>query len=208
MAAIAALTPNPSKPENEEPSSPTSPTSTFSEEEVPTWRQRRSSNAGSFDSSTSAASSATSFNPDTDMDFSPVKSRARYAFPQPPRANSPSLCQVPTVTISPIPSPLSNKLATETASFTSMLHNHLSSVQSLKEKTSVPSVRFQFPSPKASPTSKPSPTMARARCSQWLEEDDGAMETIRRERRARVWRPRFDAGGVQRLCGEALGELQ
>ncbi|KAF2831275.1 hypothetical protein CC86DRAFT_390909 [Ophiobolus disseminans] len=206
MAAIAALTPSDApKSDAEEPSSPTSVTS--GEDMI--WKARRSSNAGSFDSTTSAASSATSFNPDTDMDFTPSKGRARYAFPTPPRDRSTSILktadQPSTTTITSSYSrpqtPSEHHLASNTASFTAMLHTHLSNVQSLKDKTSVPSVRFAFPSP------KPSPTSSRARCSQWLEEDGDAMELVRRERRARQWRPRFDPRGVMRLCGEALGEL-
>jgi hypothetical protein len=33
------------------------------------------------------------------------------------------------------------------------------------------------------------------------------MESVRRGRRERVWRARFDPRDVQRLCGEAMAEL-
>lgn len=74
-------------------------------------------------------------------------------------------------------------------------------MQALKDKTSVPSVRFTLPSP------RPSPTVAK-RCSTWLEsESHDPMEGVRRERKERVWRKRFDPDITRRLCDEALGEL-
>jgi hypothetical protein len=83
-----------------------------------------------------------------------------------------------------------------------MLRTHLQNVQDLKGRTSVPSVRFSNPAPKAEPVS------ARARCTQWLEGDGAERETVRRERTGRVWRKRFDPGETQRLCAEALAELR
>jgi len=139
------------------------------------------------------------------MDYTP-KGLGRYAFPQPPR-ESPTKTRkhikTPTTTINITTAHPSttDKLAAETASFTHMLRTHLQNVQDLKEKTSVPSVRFTFPSP------KPSPTSSRARCSQWLDEESDTMEMIRRERRARQWRPRFDPRATRRLCAEALADL-
>jgi len=203
MAAIAALTP--SHPEAE-PTSPTSPTSIFSFSEDLTWHGRRVSNAGSFDSTHSRASSTTSFYTDVDMEYSP-KGLGSFSFPAPPRATSPTKIyanQSTDIVTTPRPqSPAEDKLASETASFTSLLCSHLRNVQALKDRTSVPSVRFSVPSPRASPS------VAERRCSLWLEGEgeSDSREAVRRTRKARQWRPRFDPTETKKLCAEALEEL-
>jgi hypothetical protein len=60
-------------------------------------------------------------------------------------------------------------------------------------------VRFMFSSPLPSPVSRTS--------RMWTEDEDEAMDVVRKSRKTRKWRERFDPRDVQRLCGEALAEL-
>tara|TARA_R110002003_G_scaffold126_41_gene11787 strand:+ start:8058 stop:8498 length:441 start_codon:yes stop_codon:yes gene_type:complete len=144
------------------------------------------------------------------MDYTP-KGLGRYSFPQPPRDAGQNQMSMPkllkrhntTITITPErpQTPEEYLLAADTAAFVQMLRGHLSSVQELKRKTSVPSVRFQFPSPRVSPTtSKP-------RSDHLFDDESAALDSIRRNRRSLTFRPRFDPSSVQRLCSEALAEL-
>ncbi|KAJ4372473.1 hypothetical protein N0V83_004247 [Neocucurbitaria cava] len=206
-AAIAVLSLSHSpKSEDEQLSSPVS--TTFNEDQ--TWT-RRSSNAGSFDSTTSAASSATSYSPEI-LDLIPEltpKRLARSQFSQPARSfgsdataiskilkrndsiNAPALTQTRT--------PQGYQFAADTSAFVRMMEAHLASVKQLKQKTAIPGVRFTFPSPPISPaTSKP-------RNSHLF--DNATAEAVRQKRRTVTFRPRFDPSSVQRLCTEALAEI-
>ncbi|KAF2025225.1 hypothetical protein EK21DRAFT_76931 [Setomelanomma holmii] len=203
-AAIAALSPSRTpQPNNDEPSSPVS---TASEEET-IWKFRRSSNAGSMDSTNSSTSSATLYS--ADMDYTP-KGLGRYAFPQPPREfgenlTSPTLLSRhnPIITITPErpQTPEEYQFAADTAAFVGMVRGHLANVLDMKRKTSVPSVRFNFPTPRASPA------MSKPRSDHLFDDDSDALEVVRRNRRSLRFRPRFDPSSVQQLCNEALAEL-
>ncbi|KAH8725290.1 hypothetical protein GQ44DRAFT_759664 [Phaeosphaeriaceae sp. PMI808] len=209
LAAIAALTPGSIPSDNQRPSSPASTTS-----ESYIWKFRRPSNAGSFDSTTSSASSATSYS-DTDFDMIPrpranspspnsprvLKLIQRFnSTPTPPSPSPPPYSPQRTPSISPSrpTTPQEHRFAVDIAAFVHMVRNHLANVQAFKRKTSIPSVRFSFPSPP--------PSASALRGSEMRGEGD-AMERVRRERKARTFRKRFDPESVQRLCNEALAEL-
>jgi hypothetical protein len=189
-AALAALTPSSGslRCETQELSSPCSTisSSSFSDEII--WKfRRRASNASSLDSSTSSTTSYTS-----DVDFS----HGGFKFPQPPVSRrAPS----PTIITSRPSTPEEYQFAADTAAFVRMVRGHLANVRNLKHTMSPLSVRFAFLSPAPSPQVRMSGHLA--------SEADEAMEMVRRGRRERKWRERFDPSDVQRLCGEALAEL-
>ncbi|KAH9879260.1 hypothetical protein J1614_002699 [Plenodomus biglobosus] len=234
LAAIAALTPPPATKEFEEDERIDSPTSpTFHASYL--WK-RRSSNAGSFDSTASIASSATSYGSGRDNDEREDwhKRGESFQFPKPPGANNDVNRETQTTshyntiyissydTPSPhgpsqtppeyqddvqTPNHQPNPLASQTSSFLILLHQHVTSVRSLKQKTSVHAVRFAFPSPKLSS----SPAMAAAsrepaRANRVCD-DAAEAENKRHMRRKMVFRPRFDPESVRRLCADVLAEL-
>ncbi|CAO2657049.1 Nn.00g058520.m01.CDS01 [Neocucurbitaria sp. VM-36] len=194
------------KPEDEQLSSPVS--TTFNEDQI--WR-RRSSNAGSFDSTASAASSATSYSPEI-HDFIPELTPKRLARSQVPKSfqelrsditTFPKLLKRNNGNDAPLlarpQTPQEYQFAADTSAFVRMLEAHLASVKLLKEKTGVPAVRFTFPSP---PTS---PTLSKPRNSHLFDEESA--EIVRQRRRTVRFRPRFDPTSVRLLCSEALAEL-
>lgn len=206
MVAITALT-----PQDDHFSSPTS--SSAPEDRI--WKVRRSSNAGSTDSSTSAASSATSYSvheteaeSSSKMDYTPSEPD-QFQFPSPPRAcnrlSTPmSKCHLITITPSRPETPEEHHFIADVAAFVTMLRGHLANVQDLKDHTGVPAVRFQC----TSPIQSPPPTSSKARSNHLFEEEDTyARESIRRSRRSIKFRPRFDPENVRSLCSEALAEL-
>ncbi|KAL6704750.1 hypothetical protein ACN47E_007671 [Coniothyrium glycines] len=153
-----------------------------------TW-QRRSAYNNSFDSTTSAASSTTSCS----TALSTPKQLADYHFPSPPSSRPHS--------------PEEYHFATSTSSFLMMLQSHLVSVRELKERTQVPvGVRFAFPSPPETSTTPVSAGL-KNRASKVFDLQAEDREEVKRKRKERVWRKRFDPEGVRRLCSEALGEL-
>jgi hypothetical protein len=114
--------------------------------------------------------------------------------------------------------PVYYHFAASTSEFLGMLQMHLHSVQQLKDKTKVPAgVRFAVPSSSPPPLSLASEeSMGREwmsgpstlRTSRLFDcENEQRKEELKRKRRERVWRERFDAESVRRLCGEALSEL-
>lgn len=100
------------------------------------------------------------------------------------------------------------------SSFVRMLEAHRADVLDQKEKSGVPTVRFNMPSPRPSPTKARAPVsrerFSRDRRSTMLddeEEDEEAVKMRRESRRNVVFRPRFDPRSTQKLCNEALAEL-
>lgn len=153
------------------------------------WK-RRSSNAGSFDSTNSSvASSTTSYGAEH---IPTPKQLANFQFPHPPSRPQ---------------TPQEFHFATSTYSFLVMLQSHLASIRDFKEKSKMAnSVRFTFPSPPA--VSVQPTTMSRARSSKLFDfDDEEKKEEIRRKRREMTWRKRFDPESVRQLCYEALSEL-
>lgn len=217
IAAIATLTPPETQPSDEEQL--TSPTSIYSNENR-VWN-RRASYAGSIDSTTSSASSATSYQTDMlDLDSETEqepeaysKRNTRFQYTQPSREFGSELTTIPQLLkrhniaiTAPLPerpqTPQQYRFTADTAAFVRRVQGHLASVQELKEKTSVPAVRFMF-SPRPSP--RPSPTMSKPRTSHLFDDEDA--ETVRQGRRVIKFRARFDPSSVQKLCSEALAEL-
>jgi hypothetical protein len=173
---------------------PCSPTSSTSSHDTDSVLWKFSPRPGSTTSFRSTASSSTSWysddadDDDADVDFS----HAGFKFPQPPRTHSPALFPSrPT-------SPEEFQFAADTAAFAKMLRGHLANVRSLREKTSVPVVRF---------AARPCSDVLMRSSAQLALECEEVMERVRRGRRERVWRARFDPRDVQRLCGEAMAEL-
>jgi hypothetical protein len=76
-----------------------------------------------------------------------------------------------------------------------MVRGHLANVQDLKRRTGAPAVRFNFNEPERKE-------------SVFGDEEVRDREKVRRERGSRIWRKRFDPSETQRLCGEALAELE
>ena len=113
--------------------------------------------------------------------------------------------------------PMDYQFAASTGEFRSMLQIHLRGVQQLKDKTKVPAgVRFAVTSSSPSVGLVSEESMGRSsisgastlRASRLFDsENEQRKEELRRKRRERVWRERFDAECVRRLCGEALSEL-
>jgi hypothetical protein len=203
-AAIAALTPS-SRPfrsnDHQHPSSPAS--STSSSEEI-IWKFRHPSNANSIDSTNSVSSSTSYSDSRPDLDYT-HRGLGRFNFPLPPQSPKTYHSHKHSTGSVIIPSrpetPEEYQFAADTAAFIRMVRDHLSNVRDLKKQTSVPAVRFTFPSPLPSPKSRMT--------SRVFDDEAGreAMDMVRRERMTRKWRPRFDPEEVQRLCGEALAEL-
>jgi hypothetical protein len=79
-----------------------------------------------------------------------------------------------------------------------MLRGHLANVRQLRKKTSVLTVRF---------AERPNSGLPMRSSAQLAVECEEVMESVRRGRREKVWRARFDPKDVQRLCGEAMAEL-
>lgn len=82
-----------------------------------------------------------------------------------------------------------------------------------KEKAGIPTVRFAMPSPRISPVKAGAVRHVSERWSRGFEgsaerEEEERMDRVREMRRRVVFRPRFDAEGVRRLCAEALAELE
>lgn len=181
LAAIAALKPLPipgRAEEEDQNNAPDSPTFRHSQH----WK-RHSSSTGSFDSTASAASSATSYGygRDDEDKYDAHKSGESFHFPRPPSAQddlssgSKAGDQHNTIYISSYaPSspvsyttyeyqddndnnntsiPTPNPLASQTSTFLTLLNAHLTSVRTLKKQTSVQTVRFAFPSPNPSSSS-------------------------------------------------------
>ncbi|KAI8940070.1 hypothetical protein NX059_003789 [Plenodomus lindquistii] len=229
LCALTALTPKPSpqsQPQQDESDdSPTSPTFEASH----LW-QRRSSNAGSVDSTASTASSATSYSYDHDSSSSTTtharKRGESFQFPRPPSSANGHSNDGPThhqpiyitnYTASPLAccttqtytSPSSSS-SSSSSSYNHPLAPQISEFTALLnahiasvralKKTSVHAVRFTLPSP------KPTSTMTVVRSSHVY--DDEEMEGVRAMRRGRVFRKRFDPEVVRRLCGDVLGELE
>jgi hypothetical protein len=86
-----------------------------------------------------------------------------------------------------------------------MVRGHIQNVKDLKHRTSaMPSVRFNFP---AEP-----PVVQKERGSRVYESANREYEKVdveskRRERMSRTFRPRFDPEEIRRLCGEVEAEL-
>lgn len=187
-AAIAALAPSNMINLKEEETSPAvSPTANM-------WK-RRSSNANSFDSTSSAASSTTSYGGAEHMPT--PKQLTNFRFPQPPSRPQ---------------TPQEFHFATSTYSFLLRLQGHLTSIQEFKEKIRSPtSVRFTFPTPPSTSAPQGSSRLSAhtRRTSRMIDFDDEEMkEETRQRRREIVWRQRFDPENVQRLCTEALNDLR
>jgi hypothetical protein len=83
-----------------------------------------------------------------------------------------------------------------------MVRGHIQNVKDLKHRTSVmPSVRFNFP------TDPPVQKERTSRVYESANRADGDVESKRRERMSRTFRPRFDPEEIRRLCGEVEAEL-
>jgi hypothetical protein len=190
MAAIAALTPL--EYSDRGLASPASSTSSQSSEGNVIWKFRR---AGSVDSTASFASSTTSVTSSrADLDYT-HRSMGSYSFPSPPQHLHTHSRKRSIIIPSRPQTPEEYQFAADTAAFVRMVRSHLSDVRLLKQGTNAPQVRFRFSSEMSSPVK------SRVNSSVF----DG--EEVRRERMTRKWRPRFDPGETQRLCGEALAEL-
>jgi len=95
------------------------------------------------------------------------------------------------------------------SSFVRMLEAHQADVRDQKEKSGVPTVRFNMPSPRPSPTKAKAPG-SRERNSRGFEEEEEEDEIVKARRESRrnvVFRPRFDPRNTQKLCNGALAEL-
>jgi hypothetical protein len=172
--------------------SPASSTSSQSSEGNVIWKFRR---AGSVDSTASFASSTTSVTSSrADLDYT-HRSMGSYSFPSPPQHLHTHSRKRSIIIPSRPQTPEEYQFAADTAAFVRMVRSHLSDVRLLKQGTNAPQVRFRFSSEMSSPVK------SRVNSSVF----DG--EEVRRERMTRKWRPRFDPGETQRLCGEALAEL-
>jgi hypothetical protein len=94
------------------------------------------------------------------------------------------------------------------SSFVRMIESHLADVREYKLRSSVPTVRFNMPSPRPSPTKVKAQGIRQSRAVILDdEEDSAARQAIRESRRNVTFRPRFDPTSTQRLCNEALAEL-
>jgi hypothetical protein len=199
MAAISALTP--------------SQTSSLSSSEF-IWKFRQPSHTSSIDSTSSYGSSSSGC---SDLDYT-HHGLGSFSFPQPPSQTHHKTRPSTTLTNYSNTTSMSNKsnnlvipsrpqtpeeyqFAADTSAFISMVRGHLSNVKDLKHRSSVPAVHFTFPAAPQWSSSSP------ARMSRGLYEGGEVGETKRRERVNRTFRPRFDPEEVQRLCGEALAEL-
>lgn len=210
-AAIAILAPYEAL-QREEEQLP-SPSSTTSSEDQ--FGKRRLSNAGSFDSTTSAASSATAYSqddsrPDTLKHSSPLRSlRTKNAlplredgttFPQFPQLRK-RQNHVPAPILVRPQTPQEHRFVAEIIAFVAMVRDHLDGVRALKRTTAAPAVRFVFPSPPASTTSEALPVIDVA------EEKRPEVVVDWEHRRTRRFRPRFDPTEVQRLCKDVLAGI-
>ncbi|KAF1912519.1 hypothetical protein BDU57DRAFT_522852 [Ampelomyces quisqualis] len=194
MAALSALTPSSygSTSFDTQSSSPTSSTTSSSPSENIIWKYQRSC---SIDSTTSSTT------PDTPSrsDLDDCHHSGGYNLAQTPQTDS----HQPNKTSMIIPSrpstPEEYQFAADTAAFMRMVRGHLANVQDLKHQTGAPAVRFDLPD-------QPAQTKSRTSCRVFAE--DEVRENVRRERDTRTWRKRFDPSETQRLCGEALAELE
>jgi hypothetical protein len=97
------------------------------------------------------------------------------------------------------------QFACDTAAFIRMVRGHIQNVKDLKHRTSVmPSVRFNFP---AEPPMVQKERGSRVYESANREYEKVDVESKRRERMSRTFRPRFDPEEIRRLCGEVEAEL-
>ncbi|KAJ4344052.1 hypothetical protein N0V95_006385 [Ascochyta clinopodiicola] len=182
---------------------PWSPNSSGSALPSPYSRRR----ADSMHSERSAASSTTSLGDEDDeyLEMSPARFKSQGSDTSVPSTKSHTL---PSTSASPTARPQTPQqfyLSANIASFAHMLTGHIADVREQKLKTGMPTVRFTMPSPRPSPTHATRPS--RCLSVDEADGDEAALEAIRASRRNVRFRPRFDPKSVQRLCSEALVEL-
>lgn len=206
-AAIVALSP-PQSPAQCDPWSPTSSTTS-----PPSPYSRRRS---SVSSDRSAASSVTSLGDDSSYQAAATlpKSTLRHARNDSVlQTHEASKTSESNTASAPRPqTPQQFYFTANISSFVRMLEAHRAGVRDRKEKSSVPTVRFNMPSPRPSPTRGKAPGSrergSRERRSMMLDdEEDQTVQARRESRRNVVFRPRFDPRSTQKLCNEALAEL-
>lgn len=206
-AAIAALSPlqSPAQCDPWSPiSSTTSPPSPFP--------RRRSS----VSSDKSAASSATSLGDDSyQVCAKPTPDsslrHARNDSAVQAHCGSQSFQRKPLATAPRPQTPQQFYFTGNISSFLRMLESHLADIRDLKRRSSVPTVRFDVPSPRPSPTKAKAPGSRERGSSRPTvlgnEDEDAAMQARRERRKNVVFRPRFDPQSTEKLCNEALAEL-
>ncbi|KAF3046478.1 hypothetical protein E8E12_010011 [Didymella heteroderae] len=205
-AAIVALSPLQSPAQCD----PWSPTSSTTSPPSP-YSQRRSS----INSDRSAASSVTSLG-DADA-YQPSPKSTQKCEVRHVRNDSVvqthESAQVPdakNATTAPRPqTPQQFYFTANISSFVRMIEAHLADVRDQKHRSSVPTVRFNMPSPRPSPT-KAKATWNRERRPTTVDDEEGedaAMQAVRESRKNVTFRPRFDPSSTQKLCNEALAEL-
>ncbi|OAL56082.1 hypothetical protein IQ07DRAFT_676279 [Pyrenochaeta sp. DS3sAY3a] len=203
-AAIAILAPYEAL-QREEEHLP-SPSSTTSSEDQ--FGKRRLSNAGSFDSTTSAASSATAYSQDSASPSPPRSQRSKNAlplredgttFPQFPQLRK-RQNHVPAPILVRPQTPQEHAFVAEILAFAAMLRGHLDSVRALKRTTAAPAVRFVFPEPPAGTRGEALPVID-------VTEEKRPAVVDWEQRRSRRFRPRFDPAETQRLCRDVLAGM-